>query len=103
MFDRKTYFGSFVVALNWNLPFELMCDATGVALGVVLGQRKDKLFHPIYCASKMFNVTQKNYNITEQELLVLVYTFEKFRAYLLHIDHAALRHLNLVGLVVARI
>nr|GEY61176.1 reverse transcriptase domain-containing protein [Tanacetum cinerariifolium] len=30
------------VVLDWNLPFELMCDASDYLIGVVLGQRKSK-------------------------------------------------------------
>ena len=33
-----------MVAPDWNLSFELMCDASNMAIGVVLGQRKDKHF-----------------------------------------------------------
>ena len=42
---------------------------------------------------------RKNYTVTEQELLAVVFAFEKFRSYLLgtrvivHIDHSALRYL----------
>ena len=30
-----------VRAPNWQLPFEVMCDASDFAIGVVLGQRED--------------------------------------------------------------
>ena len=46
---------SIIVAPDWSLPFEVMCDASGVALGAVLGQKREKLFHPIYYASKSLN------------------------------------------------
>lgn len=77
----------------------MMCDASGVALGVVLGQRRDKILHPIYFASKALNEAQKNYTVTEQELVAVVFAFEKFRSYFLgmrvivHIDHSSLRYL----------
>nr|GEU44403.1 DNA-directed DNA polymerase [Tanacetum cinerariifolium] len=32
-----------LVVPNWNLPFELMCDASDFAIGVVLGQRTENL------------------------------------------------------------
>ena len=76
-----------------------MCDASGVALGVVLGQRRDKILHPIYYASKALNEAQKNYTVTEQELIAVVFAFEKFCSYFLgtrvivHTDHFALRYL----------
>ncbi|XP_071687825.1 uncharacterized protein [Rutidosis leptorrhynchoides] len=41
-----------MVSPDWALPFELMCDASDVALGAVLGQRKINHFQPIYYASK---------------------------------------------------
>ncbi|KAK9042696.1 hypothetical protein V6N11_017761 [Hibiscus sabdariffa] len=68
---------------DWTLPFELMCDASDYAVGAVLGQRKGKIFHPIYYASKTLNDAQVNYTTTEKELLVVIFAFDKFRSYLI--------------------
>lgn len=85
--------------LNWELPFELMCDASDYAVGAVLGQRVGKLHHVIYYASRTLNDAQLNYSTTEKELLAVIFALEKFRSYLLgtkvivYTDHAALRYL----------
>ena len=84
---------------DWNSPFELMCDASGHAVGAMLGQKKGKVLHPIYYASKTLNEAQVNYTTTEKELLVVVFAVEKFRAYLfgakvkVYTNHAAIKHL----------
>ncbi|XP_060202034.1 uncharacterized protein LOC132630478 [Lycium barbarum] len=72
-----------IVSPNWSLSFELMCNASGFAISVVLGKRHNKIMHSIYYASKTLNVAHMNYTVTEQELLDIVFTFEKFRSYLL--------------------
>nr|GEY75497.1 hypothetical protein [Tanacetum cinerariifolium] len=41
-----------LVVPDWNLPFELMCDASDFTIGAVLGQRKTKHFQPIHYAIK---------------------------------------------------
>ncbi|GJT86247.1 reverse transcriptase domain-containing protein [Tanacetum coccineum] len=41
-----------LVAPDWDLPFEIMCDASDYAVGAVLGQRKTIYFQPIHYASK---------------------------------------------------
>ncbi|GKC69174.1 reverse transcriptase domain-containing protein [Tanacetum coccineum] len=59
-----------LVAPDWDLPFEIMCDASDFAT---------------------------HYTTTEKELLVVVYAFEKFRSYLVlsktivYMDHSALK------------
>ncbi|KAI3714739.1 hypothetical protein L6452_21698 [Arctium lappa] len=88
-----------IVTPDWSLPFELMTDASDWAVGAVLGQRKNKIFHSIYYASKTLNEAQINYTTTEKELLAVVFAFEKFRSYLMgakvivHTDHAAIKYL----------
>ena len=47
---------------DWNLPFEIMCDA--YAVGVVLGQRVDKKLNVIHYASKTLDSAQRNYATT---------------------------------------
>ena len=68
---------------NWDLPFEIMCDASDYAIGVVLGQREDKKAFVIYYANKTLNFAQSNYTTTEKEFLVVVFALEKFRSYII--------------------
>ena len=37
---------------DWSLPFEIMCDASDFAVGVVFGQIVGRLPHVIYYARK---------------------------------------------------
>lgn len=88
-----------IVAPDWNLSFELMCDASDYVVRAVLGQRRDKVLHVIYYASRTLNDAQMNYATTEKKLLAVVFAFEKFRSYLIgskvivYTDHAALKYL----------
>ena len=84
---------------NWDLPFEIMCDASDYAIGVVLRQREDKKSFVIYYASKTLDFAQSNYTTTEKEFLVVVFALEKFRSYIvgspvtIFTDHATLKYL----------
>ncbi|GJU21875.1 reverse transcriptase domain-containing protein, partial [Tanacetum coccineum] len=96
---RKLTEAPILIAPDWDLPFELMCDASDFAIGAVLGQRKNKHFQPIHYASKTMNEAQAHYTTTEKELLAVVYAFEKFRSYLVlsksivYTDHSAIKYL----------
>nr|GEY53544.1 reverse transcriptase domain-containing protein [Tanacetum cinerariifolium] len=57
-----------LIAPNWDMPFELMCDASDFAIGAVLGQRQDKHFRPIHYASKTMTEAESKYTTTEKEM-----------------------------------
>nr|GEY46223.1 hypothetical protein [Tanacetum cinerariifolium] len=99
MLNKKLMEAPILIAPNWDLPFELMCDASNFAIGAVLGQRHEKHFKPIHHASKTMIDAESNYTTIEKEMLAVVYEFEKFRSYLImnksivHTDHFALMYL----------
>ena len=88
-----------VRAPNWHLTFEVMCDASDLAIGAVLGQRDGGKPYVVYYAIKTLNESQRNYTTTEKELLAVVYSLDKFREYLvgsdiaLFKDHSTLKYL----------
>ena len=88
-----------IVALDWELLSELMCDTSNYAIGAILGQRNNKVFFAIYYASRMINEAQLNYAMTEKELLAIVFVFDKFRSYvignkiIIFIDHSTIKYL----------
>nr|GEX46194.1 DNA-directed DNA polymerase [Tanacetum cinerariifolium] len=96
---RKLTEPPILIAPNWDMPFELMCDASDFAIGAVLGQRQEKYFRPIHYASKTMTKAESNYTTTKKEMLAVVYAFEKFRSHLImnksivYTDHSALKYL----------
>nr|GEZ55426.1 reverse transcriptase domain-containing protein [Tanacetum cinerariifolium] len=96
---RKLTEASILIAPDWDMPFELMCNASDFAIGEIPWQRQDKHFWPIHYASKAMTEAESNYTTTEKELLAVVYAFEKFRSYLImnksivYTDHSALKYL----------
>nr|GEW47316.1 hypothetical protein [Tanacetum cinerariifolium] len=96
--QKKLTKAPILITPYWDLPFKLMCDASDVAIGAVLGQRKTKHFQLIHCTSKTMTDAQAHYTTTEKELLAVGYAFEKFWPYLivskniLYTDHSALKY-----------
>ena len=84
---------------DWSKDFEIMCDASDYAMGVVLGQRIEEIFILIYYANKNFNEAQENYSTIEKEIVEMVFACEKFRQYIMgshviiYIDHATIKYL----------
>nr|GEV53011.1 reverse transcriptase domain-containing protein [Tanacetum cinerariifolium] len=98
-FQRKLIEAPILIAPDWDLPFELMSDASDFAIGAVMGQRQEKHFRPIHYASKTMTEAKSNYTTTKKEMLAVVYAFEKFWSYLItnksimYTDHSALKYL----------
>nr|GEW01154.1 reverse transcriptase domain-containing protein [Tanacetum cinerariifolium] len=96
---RKVIEAPILIAPDWDMPFELMCDASDFAIGAVLGQRQDKHFRLIHYACKTMTKAESNQTTTKKEMLAVVYAFEKFRSYLImnksivYTDHSALKYL----------
>ncbi|GJX70045.1 reverse transcriptase domain-containing protein [Tanacetum coccineum] len=73
LLKKKLTEASILVTPDWDLPFEIMCDASDYAVA--------------------------HYTTTEKELLAVVYAFEKFRPYLVlsktivYTNHSALKYL----------
>ncbi len=68
-----------VLALpNFDLPFEVVCDASGFGLGAVLLQNG----RPIAFESRQLTAAEQNYTVTEQELLGVIHALKIWRCYL---------------------
>nr|GEZ72650.1 reverse transcriptase domain-containing protein [Tanacetum cinerariifolium] len=96
---RKLTEAPILIAPDWDLPFELMCDASDFAIGEILGKHQENHFRPIHYARKTMTEAESNYTTIEKEMLAVVYAFEKFRSYLImnknivYTDHSALKYL----------
>nr|GEV97143.1 reverse transcriptase domain-containing protein [Tanacetum cinerariifolium] len=73
-YQRKLTEAPILIALDWDLPFELMCDASDFAIGAVLGQRQEKHFRPIHYASKTMTKAESNYTTTKKEMKPLTFS-----------------------------
>nr|GEW59934.1 reverse transcriptase domain-containing protein [Tanacetum cinerariifolium] len=97
--QKKLTEAPILIALDWDMPFEFMCDASNFVIGAILGQRQDKHFRPIHYASKTMTEAESNYTTTKKEMLAVVYAYENFQSYLtmnksiVYTDHSALKYL----------
>ena len=98
-FKRKILSAPIIVTQDWTLSFKVIGDASDVVVGAILGQCKDKVFHFIYYASWTLSGAQLNYTMIENELLSVIFAFDKFIAYLegtkviVYTNHSVIKYL----------
>ena len=73
--------GPVLVYPQFDKPFFLKTDASGVGLGVVLSQIVDGSERPVAFASRQLFKAERNYCATDKELLAIVWGIEHFRVY----------------------
>lgn len=84
---------------DFSLPFTIHCDASNVGIGGVLTQVFDSEEHPVSFFSRCLNVHERNYGVTERELLAVLDSVNHFRPYVegVHFtvvtDHSSLQWL----------
>ena len=80
-----------------KLPYLLDTDASDTAAGAVLSQLQHSVERPVAYYSKTFSAEEKNYCVTQKELLAVLRACQNFRPYLygrpflLRTDHESLR------------
>jgi hypothetical protein len=67
---------------RFNDPFELHCDASNLAIGAALMQKRDDSLYPIAYYSKKLKNAELNYSTSEKEALSIVTAIKHFSYYL---------------------
>ncbi|XP_042027222.1 uncharacterized protein LOC121774404 [Salvia splendens] len=97
--DRLMSF-SIIRGPDWNHSFEVICETSNCALGEILSQKFQGKSYVVLYASKTFGQAQMNYDMTEKEMLSVVFAFEKYRQHLrgskvvVYTNHAAIKYLS---------
>nr|GEV88142.1 reverse transcriptase domain-containing protein [Tanacetum cinerariifolium] len=78
MLKKKLTEAPILIAPNWDLPFELMCDASDFSIGAVLGQCHEKHFRPIHYASKTMTDAESKYTTTKKNVIRGVLLLQEF-------------------------
>ena len=84
---------------DFKKEFYVASDASDVGLGAVLLQKTDNKLMPLSFASRVLTTSERNYSVTERELLAVVWALRKFRHTILGFPvHVITDHLPVVDL-----
>ena len=64
-----------------NAPTKIITDASPVGLGTVLVQEQDSAWTPVCYASRSLTGCEQRYSETEEEVLGVVWAYERFHVY----------------------
>jgi hypothetical protein len=88
------------ISLNWELKFHVHIDASQLTIRAILAHILiSKIDQLILYSSRLLDSAEKNYTITQKEVLTMVYALHKFMHYMLgnkftfYVDHMALVYL----------
>lgn len=83
-----------------NAPIQIRADASLNGLGAIILQQFDGNWYPLSYQSRRLSISEKNYTISELELLAVVFALKKFRHYIfgkrfqVYTDHHSLCYLR---------
>ena len=85
---------------NLNKEFTVLCDASGYGTGAVLLQEYDGTYYPVEYYSQSLDESQRNWHISEKELVSCVWALEHWEKYLAGSHfHLFTDHRNLISLL----
>ncbi|GJP87009.1 hypothetical protein CLOP_g16981, partial [Closterium sp. NIES-67] len=83
-----------------DCPYEVITDASDIAIGAVLLQDFGEGLQPVAYESRKLQSAEKNYTVHDKEMLTIVHAFKTWRCYLtgadviVRTDHKSLQYLR---------
>jgi hypothetical protein len=85
---------------DFSKKFHISCDASGLAVGAILGQRDEDGKEYVICyISRLLKGAELHYSVSEKEMLAVIWAIKQFRCYVygrefdIITDHSALQYL----------